>query len=74
MKKTHRKKNIKPYNRYKPGSARYYKDQLENIHDVCIDYDGYNIDNAESMRMLIDDLKEMASDALNHKHLYVRLK
>ena len=70
MKKTKWKK----INLYKPGSAKYYKDTLKNIHAVAIDYDGFNITNAKQMKELVDDLKKMASDALQHKKLYVTME
>ena len=58
-------------NRYKPGTAKYYKDQLENIVAVAIDYDGYDPNNAKQMRELVDELKAMAGQSLRHEKLYV---
>ena len=67
MKKTKWKKS----NIYKPGTAKYYKDALKNIYAVALDYDGFNINSAKQMKELVDDLMKMASDALQHKKLYV---
>lgn len=61
-------------NLYKPGTAKYYRDQLHNISAVTINYDGYNPHSAKQMRELIDELKSMADDALNHKTLYIEFK
>ena len=63
---------MKKFNRFRPGSASYYKDQLINIRAVAVDYDGYNIHSAKQMRELVEDLCMMAADALNHKELYLK--
>lgn len=55
---------------FKPGSAQYYRDMLELIVNVAYDYDGYNPKSAKQMRELVDELRKMAIDALNHKKLY----
>jgi len=63
---------MKEHNIYRLGSAKYYRDVLQNIRAVCIDYDGYNPQNAKQMKELIDDIKDMAKQALNHEKLYVK--
>lgn len=65
---------LKLINLCKPGSAKYYRDQLKNIAMVLIDYDGYNPENAKQMRGLLEDIKSMADKALKHKKLYLKLK
>ena len=60
----------KKINIYKPGTAKYYRDQLSSISAVAFHYDGFNIKSAKQMKELIDDLCKMASDALDHKKLY----
>jgi len=62
----------KSYNLFRAGSAKYYKDQLENISMVAEVYDGYNPDDAKQMRELVDELANMARDALQHKDLYCK--
>lgn len=63
----------KPYNMYRAGSAKYYRDQLSNISAVAICFDGYDPKNAKQMKELVEELASMATDALNHKKLYVRI-
>lgn len=60
------------HNIYKPGTAKYYRDQLINIADVCVDYDGYR--KVEGLKGLIDSIKHMAISAIAHKKLYRRPK
>lgn len=64
--------SYKKYNIFKPGTAKYYKDMLELISAVAYHYDGYNPNSAKQMRELVDELKNMANDALNHKTLYIK--
>jgi len=64
---------MKEKNIYKPGTAKYYKDQLDNIGMVLSCYDGYDPKNAESMRELLGETKKMADQALRHKKLYVTI-
>ena len=63
---------MKECNIYKPGTAKYYRDVLVNIRAVAIDYDGFNPNSSKQMRELIDDISDMAKQALNHEKLYVR--
>ncbi len=60
-------------NIYKPGTAKYYRDQLVNISAVAYHYDGFNTKSAKQMKELVDDLRIMAENALKHKKLYVCL-
>ena len=62
---------MKACNVYKPGTAKYYRDQLANIWAVSLEYDGYNKKNAKQMAELIKEMGKMAKDALGHKKLYV---
>ncbi len=62
---------MKKSNIYKPGTAKYYRDQLVNIQAVAMDYDGYNPQNAKQMKELVDELRKMAGQALLHLKLYV---
>jgi len=55
---------------HKIGTAKYYKDQIDNIRMVLIDYDGMNTKKASNMRNLLIDIKDMAEKALSHKVLY----
>ena len=64
------KEKWKKTNIYKPGTAEYYRDQLGNISAVAVHYDGCNVKSAKQMKELIDDLREIANDALDHKKLY----
>lgn len=61
----------KAINRYEPGTAKYYRDALENISGTLVDYDGYNTKSAKQMKELVDDVKEQAGKALTHKKLYL---
>ena len=61
------------YNIYKPGTTEYYRDVLQNISAVCIGYDGMD-DSIESLKELVDDLREMALSGLNHKKQYIRME
>lgn len=63
---------MKKINIYKPGSAKYYRDVLDNIHAVARDYDGFDPNNAKQMKELVDDLCKMAVDGLNHEKIYVQ--
>lgn len=72
MKKNKRRKYGIPHNIYKPRTAEYYRDQLENIRAVCIDYDGYR--TVEGLKGLIDNIKIMALKAIAHKKLYIKPK
>ena len=69
MKNKEKKMNI-----YKLGTSKYYRDQLSNISAVAWHYDGYNINSAKQMRELVDELKSMVDDALNHKKLYIQIE
>ena len=64
------KDKFKKMNIYKPGTVEYYRDQLGNIVAVTKDYDGFCINSAKQMKELVDDLRDMAEQALNHKKLY----
>ncbi len=66
------KEKWKKMNLYKPGTAKYYRDMLELISMVAVRYDGYNPNSAKQMKELVDELKNMANSALNHKKLYVQ--
>jgi len=71
------KKRHNPYkktNIHKPGSAKYYRDQLVNINAVAIGFDGYNPNSAKQMRELVIEMAQMARDALNHEKLYVQVE
>ncbi len=59
-------------NIFKPGTAKYYRDMLELIAAVAYRYDGYNPNSAKQMKELVDELRKMATDALNHKKLYAK--
>ena len=61
----------KKINIYKPGTAKYYRDALNNISMVALYYDGFNPKNAKQMKELVDELREMADNALQHKKLYI---
>ena len=54
------------------GTAKYYKDVIENIHLIARDYDGHNIDNAKSMKDLVDELDAIAVSALKGKAQYLK--
>jgi len=60
----------KPCNIYKPFSKEYYRDQLRNIHSICYDYDGCNVNSATQMKELVDDIREMVFLTLKGKQLY----
>lgn len=62
---------MKPMNIYKPGTAKYYKDAVDNIGMVLVGYDGYSPTNAKHMRKLLDTIVQLSQDALRHKHLYI---
>jgi len=60
------------HNILKPGTVKYYRDQLENIGAVCIDYDGYR--TVKGLKGLIDNIRQMAYSALKHEKLYRKPK
>jgi len=64
----------KPYNIYKAGSANYYKDVLEIISAVAYCYDGYDPNNAEQMKDLVDELGKIARDGLAKKKMYIKVE
>lgn len=63
----------KKYNIYSPDTIDYYRDVLQNIVDITYDYDGYDIEDVQQMKELLDDLKQMAIKALNREELYVKV-
>ena len=40
-----------------------YKGDLLYIHDLCVDYDGYNTE--EGLKCLIDEIREFSIEAIN---------
>ena len=68
MKKVWKKKNI-----YKPGTKKYYIDQLYNI-EVILHFEKYKKYTAKEARDLLKDLRRYISDAINHKKLYFELE
>ncbi len=44
-----------------------YKLALESMVDILIDYDGYDPNNAKSMKSLIDEMVKLADDTLHDK-------
>jgi len=45
---------------------------LQLIADVCVDYDGYR--TVKGLKVLIDDIKKMATDALAGVYPYANIK
>ena len=44
-------------------SSNAYSDSLQIIHDLCIDYDGFN--TVDGLKSLIDDIRNIAEKNLN---------
>ena len=44
-------------------SSNVYSDSLQIIHDLCIDYDGFN--TVDGLKSLIDDIRNIAEKNLN---------
>ena len=44
------------------SSSNAYSDSLQIIHDLCIDYDGFN--TVEGLKSLIDDIRAITEEAL----------
>ncbi|KKK86526.1 hypothetical protein LCGC14_2762340 [marine sediment metagenome] len=65
---------MKKTNLFKPGTANYYRDALNLISCVALCYDGYNPSSAKQMRELVDELKSMADNALEHNKLYCEVE
>lgn len=65
-------KNFKKTNIYKPGTAEYYKDVIDMLRIIAVDYDGYDTKNPKSMRRLLKDLKNIARKGLDHEKMYWR--
>lgn len=65
------KDKFKATNIYKPGTKEYYKDALWIIWALCVDYDGFR--TVKGLKSLIDDIKDTASRARNHKKMYYEL-
>ena len=40
-------------------------DSLQIIHDLCIDYDGFN--TVDGLKSLIDDIRAITEETLNHR-------
>ena len=59
-------------NIYKVGTKAYYRDALNLISSFTVDYDGFT--TVKGLKSLIDDIKELANKALEHKELYLSLK
>ena len=59
-------------NIYKTGTKAYYRDALAIISSFTVDYDGFT--TVKGLKSLIDDIKELANKALEHKELYLELK
>lgn len=64
--------NWKKVNIYRVGSKKYYRDSLEIIFALTVNYDGF--DTVKGLKSLIDDIQETASNTLKRKKLYLRLK
>lgn len=45
------------------NSEKYYKEKLQNIVDICVDYDGYS--SVEGLKSLIDDIRSYASKCID---------
>jgi hypothetical protein len=48
----------------------HYKETLEMIIGVAIDYDSFDTSNAEQMKGLVDDLVEIARDGVTHTPMW----
>lgn len=66
--------NMERVELFKPGTAEYYRDVLENIYYIALDYDGYDIKDAKQMKELVDELKNEAKKGLKHKYYYLKTK
>ena len=44
------------------ASSNAYSDSLQIIHDLCIDYDGFN--TVDGLKSLIDDIRDITEEAL----------
>ncbi|MHA1437955.1 MAG: hypothetical protein ACTSPD_10295 [Promethearchaeota archaeon] len=66
---TKKKEELRPVNLFRPGTKEYYRDTLENIIGMTIDYDGYR--SKKGLKSLIDDIRRHAIKALTHKTLYL---
>ncbi len=38
---------------------------IQTIHDLCIDYDGFN--TVDGLKSLIDDIRAITEEILNHR-------
>lgn len=61
---------MKDMNLYKPGTAKYYKDTIDNIDMIIVGYDGYDPKKAESIRKLLEAIHEVSGKALKHEKMY----
>lgn len=63
-------KGFIPRNIYKVGSAAYYRDVMDTMSSIRINWDGYNPQSTKQMRELLEDIVKIGQRGLNNEKMY----